>query len=948
MQFNRLVALLPSQSLEDLSLRRGAAESDQLLAAWTALWHPALIQAAQSTPSWGRADSPPDDPSSQMIVLPPFCRSHLPAGWLDRITESGAAVIHDLSDRGEITARALTWVESPPQIAPELVDDFQALGLCYLLVELLTRQLRYMSNLDEGTLQTRALAAAKAAAEGDSETARSQLQSAFDVLNESREYFYPVEAYLADLTLVAPGAAGEPLRKELAGPGLVNLLMSAETLQALAREEPETIEALREAIGAGRAAVIGGELHEGPLPLLAPEAIDGQLRRGVDVYQQILGVRPTVFGRRRFGLTPMLPQLLKRQGFQGCLHFTLDDGRFPTGNQSRVRWQGLDGSSVEALARVPQDASSAETFLRLPERLGDVLDVDHSATMIFAHWPGQASPWYRDLQRLASFGPVLGSFVSIPRQLEQTTAMGQAADYPADQYRSPYLRQAIAARQRDPLSRWSRYWHRRASLEAAQTFRCLTSLVRSAPWDPAEFDSIRNRIESAVESDADDAGDLDSHLNDVAESSARDLAASLGQDPQAATGRLMLNPWSQGRKGLIDDSAGTAAPSDPAEASAGPAPGRTIEVPGLGFAWEPLEPVAEAPAAKRSWWSRSAKAPPPMAEGNVLRNESFEVTLDPATGAIRSVVDFAGRGNRLAQQVALRMSESDALPEDWDGSQSTRSWYSIMAADAIEVLSPGPDFGEIRVRGRLCDPSGRRVAGFVQTTRLAQGSRLLDLHIELDPEMQPDLDPWKSYYCARFAWDNESADLRRGVHGVARPTSATYLEAPQYVEIRSGQSSTAILTDGLPYHRRQGFRMLDCLLIVQGETARSFRLGVGFDLPHLPSAALDFLAPEYVLNDMPRPPSLSGWLFHLDARNVIATSWEPRVESGQVVGFRANLLETEGRRATMSLRSFRPVRSARKLTPGPDAPPELLIEDDRVRVPIGPYEYTCLECLWKE
>lgn len=946
MQFNRLVVLLPSQSLEDLSLRRSAAEAQQLLAAWTALWHPALIQAAQSVPSWCRAEAPPDDPAGQIIVVPPCCRGLLPQDWLQRMTDAGAAVIHDLSDREEITSLALGWLDGPSAIEPELVADFQALGLCYLLVELLTRQLRYMSNLDEGTLQTRSLDAAKAAAEGDRETARSQLHSAFDVLNESREYFYPVEAYLADLTLVAPGTAGEALRKELAGPGLVNLLLSAETLQTLAREEPETVSAMAEAVAAGRAAVIGGELCERPLPLLPPEVIADQLRQGVEVYQEILGTRPKVFGRRRFGLTPLLPQLLKSQGFQGCLHFTLDDGRFPTGNQSRIRWQGLDGSTLEALARVPTDGSSAETFLRLPERLGDVLDLDHSATMIFAHWPGQASPWYRDLQRLASFGPVLGTFVSIAQQFEHSGSTGQAVEYAADQYRSPYLRQAVAARQRDPLSRWRRFGHRWATLQALQTFRTLASVVTGSPWTRADVEALRRQIESALECDTDDTSELDQRLDEAAQAVARDLAAALGSESAEGSGRLALNPACWSRKWLVARQTAEGAEGVPTGEAVPEARVPTLDVPGLGFAWHSPEPPAAQPGARRSWWSRSKKSAPPMAEGNVLRNEFFEITFDPTTGAIRSMVDFAGRGNRLAQQIALRTSESDTLPEDWDGAPTTRTWYSIMAAEALEVVTPGPDYGEIRVRGRLCDPYGRRVAGFVQTTRLERGSRLLDLHIELDPEMQPDPEPWKSYYCARFAWDDESAELRRGLHGVARPASSTCLESTQFVEIRSGSASTAILTDGLPYHRRQGYRMLDTLLIVQGETARRFRLGVGFDLPHLPAAAQDFLTPQFVLPGASQPPSSTGWLFHLDARNVIASDWQPVVESGQVAGFRVALLETEGRRATMSLRCFRTPGRAWKLAATAEAQTELPIEEDRVRVPIGPYEYSRIECRW--
>ena len=70
-----------------------------------------------------------------------------------------------------------------------------------------------MSNLNEASLRTAALAAADKALAGDAAAAREHLQSAFDRLHEAREYLYPLEAQLLDLTLVAPSTLGEPCEK---------------------------------------------------------------------------------------------------------------------------------------------------------------------------------------------------------------------------------------------------------------------------------------------------------------------------------------------------------------------------------------------------------------------------------------------------------------------------------------------------------------------------------------------------------------------------------------------------------------------------------------------------------------------------------------------------------------------------------------------------------------
>ncbi len=50
---------------------------------------------------------------------------------------------------------------------------------------------------------------------------------------------------------------------------------------------------------------------------------------------------------------------------------------------------------------------------------------------------------------------------------------GQRSHYQADQYRSPYLRQDAAAGRRDPISRWVRYFSRRATLEACEALQTL-------------------------------------------------------------------------------------------------------------------------------------------------------------------------------------------------------------------------------------------------------------------------------------------------------------------------------------------------------------------------------------------------------------------------------------------------------------------------------------------
>ena len=191
---------------------------------------------------------------------------------------------------------------------------------------------------------------------GDVATTRQHLQSAFDRLHDARDYSNAVDLHLLDLTLVASTTLGDSLRRELGGTSPRNVLLAGAIVEEMARREPGTVEILKRSLAAGTVALIGGEYAEAPLPLMATEAIGLDLCRGSAAYTEHLGQRPVVFGRRRFGLTPALPQILERLGFNAAYHCTLDDGRFPAGKQSRIQWEGPDGTTIKAIGCLPVDA----------------------------------------------------------------------------------------------------------------------------------------------------------------------------------------------------------------------------------------------------------------------------------------------------------------------------------------------------------------------------------------------------------------------------------------------------------------------------------------------------------------------------------------------------------------------------------------------------------------
>jgi alpha-mannosidase len=971
MDFNRLVFLLPCRGLDDLSLQRGPDEAEQLLSAWCALWHPALMHHAQSLPQWVSAEEPSPEPSNHIVVVPPCCELLLPPDWANLAEKAGARLIRNHKTREMILAAALKHLEGSPQaIDPELAADFQALGFCHCQVEILTRKFRYSSNLDLTSFQFAVLAAAADAVQGNIAAAKGNIQSAFDRLHEAREYYYPTEPHLLDLTLVAPTTLGVSLRDELAGNTTGNLLISGMLVQEMAVRQPATLARLQERLEQNTCALIGGEWTEVELPLLTPEAIRLCLAQGLESYQRHLGARPVVFGRRLFGLTPVLPQILRVLDFAGAVHCTLDDGRFPSGNQSRIQWEGIDGSKIEALSRIPIDISHAGAFLGLPEILRSALDQDNSATVVMAHWPGQSSPWYRDLQRVARYSAALGTFVTIADYFERTSNASYSHLYGPNEYRSPYLQQVVAAAEPDPISRWVRYCHRRAKLEAAQSLQTMAAAcgssaaacgAKSAAGDLAEKDDgfsktsstssamsdLLGAVEGSRQMTLEDAARLDRSVDEELRRCLIRFRESLSNGSQTGPAAcLAVNPCSFSRgislrkADLREMPSENSSPSAVGESTVGET--IVVDLPAMGFAWTRLDATSDSQSQsaqrKGGFLQRFfQKKGPPLAEGNILSNEFLSATVDPQSGALRSIFSFNARQPRIGQQIALRLTDGRSTDQDHD------SHYTSMIADEVAVTSPGPKLGEIVSRGRLMDRQSQQVARFRQAARIWQGSRVIELEIELDIDRLPLPNPWNSYYGVRFAWaDTESVVFRAASLGMHK-AEGDRIETTHLIDIRAEKFRTSLLTGGLPYHIRRGPRKLDTLLVVYGETTRKFRLGIGIDLPSPISAAMGFLAPRTALAGHMPPSAASGWLFHLDARNVVATYWEPLWESGRMSGYRVRLLETEGRRVQLGLRSFRGVKSAMKQSAGGNPPSHLPVSGDRVTIEMNPYEWVDAE-----
>lgn len=905
MPFRELVVLIPCHGLDDFPLYLEGPLADGLLSAWTALWHPALLHGSGHLPAWQRADDPPTDGQGRLLIVPEACRPLLAEGWLDRIQASGGVTLWAKQTRRQYAAAALAVLPEEARggtVVATLADDFHALGFAYLMIELLARQMRYLTTIDLVQLENQTLAAAAAAMRDDEPAARDHLGRAFDVLAEARDRFYPTTAWLIDLTLVAPTTIGPALLRDLDRPGAKNLLLSASTLQAIDRSAPETLAALRAALAADQITVIGGAEDEDELPLLLAEEVARRLAHRLQVYEALLGKRPAVFGRRRAGLSAVLPGLIYKFGFQGALHVTLDGGRFPRTQQARGRWEGTDATAVEALFRVPLDAARPETFLAYPQHMGGAMDHDYFATLCLAHWPGQGNPWLDDLRRVAGYGPLLGKFTLLEDYLEAIDSYGHLARHEADEYRSNYLDQDVAAGLPDSISRHVRRDRLARLALGLETTACLVDAVRGAV--SPESAAARTRaaawwIANQCASDQLEAANLECEA--TLASLAAEMAAALGGTaPGDAT--LQLNPTARPTLGQA--------------------------VPALGFGV-----FVGAPARETGTIARELR----------LVNDRLEVNIHPETGGIGAVRRAGRRGNRLSQQAALRRPDWQRMATE---ATEARGPYSRMVAEKIDLVHAGPDFGEFVSLGVLLDPEERPVAGFRQSTRLARGADSVEVSLTLDPQLMPADRGWDEYYCARFAWADAACDLRRSVGGSSHASNLDRLEAPHFIELLGDDGTTTLLPGGLPYHRRDGLRRLDTLLIVPGESEREFRFAVGLDLPNPLAAALAREVPAAAASCglAARAPA---WLFHFDQPGLCATGWTPLVEEGRVVGVRVHLQDTLGQMDTGRLRCFRKVAQARMADAlGANLMNLRIEEGEAIVVEYAAHEWFIVEAWW--
>jgi alpha-mannosidase len=966
-KLSRLVALFPCRTLEEFPTHHKSDDAQGLLASWTVLWHPQLIGAAGQIPDWHRADLTAPDEQEQaeffteseqqyisqqyysddqysdndepvgcsgsgkaelessdfdqeqfdrmwtdaLIAIPTVCKSRVRNGFAAAVIERGATVVSGLNSRTEILDQLK--IDAPEKMEGgahcQLVEDFFSLGYCLLQVQLMTNQLRYSSNLCMDTMNERAVEAATAFVDGDLESTRAWLGSCFDLLAEEKNNYYPVAPDLIDIVLLAPSTLGKSLQKQLAEEHSQNFLMTGAISTALQEKSPSLLTQIKDGIESGKHSLVGGTEQELPNSLLSIESLLNQFSLARDSYSASIGNESRVFMRQRFGLGPAMPNLLDGLNFAGAVHVTLDDGKFPNGSMGNIKWGGHDGASIMALTEVPLDASRDDQFLDLALKIGRQMDSAHVATLVFAHWPNQTCDSFRDVANSVRYGNILGEFKNLDSFFDAVHDPGYCDKLEADDYESPFLKQSLAASSSRPISTFTNYWRLMSEVNALRSLLLLVSAKSSITQNESsefQFNECRNQLnalQARIELQTAEWAsppEWESIVKKLGQLKHALLAGYGGasetesDSSEADSGSMLINLHSSPKRvhwqsaTMKSGSVKKFPPVHVAQCRDGRGHW-VVDLPAMGSL--DLDSIQVQ--------QDSLRAEPFVDDGHTLRNEFFEVVIDSETGGIRAVNFHGKRGNLVGQQLAIRIpGERDPLRPDF-----LQSRYTSMVCEKLETNRLSKVAAEIKTTGKLVDDE-HELAKFEQTVTVVRGSRIVELELNID--LTGSLNGTTgNYLCVRTAWQNESAQVFAGMQGFLQPIYRPWLDAPQLIDIVDDAYKLSLFTNGLPYHRRTSRRMMDSILIVGNETQRSFKLGMGINVPNSMSACVGRMTPLMNLRVAANPLN-PLWYFHVANRNVVATWWDAILNDDcRCVGLRVRLMETEGRAGRLKLHCFR-------------------------------------------
>lgn len=982
--------LLPGYELDGFPRHANSAQAEQWLAAWVAMWHPTLIEACGAAPHWHPCESAPSDLAGTLVIqtsLATDVDSRFAKGHADQqcvlLETSESESSGDWQGLQQTMLQRVGLEETSEPLLSELRRPFAALGYAYLQIQLMTRQLRYTSNLDQVMFSDQLTSAAEHTLRGQREPALEMLQSCFDSLGQERDHYYSLDVQLLDVTLLAESTLGKSLARQfesLSQEVPANFLASAGLLTQLKERQPDGFQLLSEALQLQQACLIGGLEDERPHPLMNREALTRDFQRGRKAYRQLDLDPPKSFGRLSFGMTTDSPSELKRHGFEGAFLVAWSNGAYPEGSQAKLAWEASDGIYLSALSGSVLDASDASSFLTLGWQIGEALDHQHVPTQVFAHWPGQGCEFFRLLQIVSEYTPALGRWTTAERYFAETDQPYHQERLNANSFEMNWLAESdhpnaligavrafhFAQQRCRSLQNLSNLaWqleHARSKSSAAQATTQEDSdtqaeLEATAPQyrvlETEHWDLQLEELQQVCDRILDDLDSTESHFERATELSdtltqrllaqfAKVLAPSTSSSSKAgakaddggpntpdANARVMLNPRCAPSRIRVQSDSKMLFPEAPwnfATGLVGHHRYTCVDVPSTGFLVAPSERETVSPKGRQRTLAAAA---------GLLTNEFLETQIDVGRGNLRSLHIPARRGNRLSLMVARR---------EFDQKQAV---YSEMVAKDVRMLTSSNMCGLVRATGEL-RMDGKPVADFEIDYEIWRGSRILEVVIRLSKlQMPASRNPWRSAYVVRLAWPSEAAVLNAYNAGRRSNWSSGKAIAPELIEIDETDYRTHYLPGGLAFHRRTERRFLETILPSDSEHIEH-KLGIAVDLPQPLQSAGDFIDQRYSKAvHVADVNATTGWFVHCNQRNVMVDLEFPLVDSqDKLIGVRLFLTECSGKSTSARIRLMHSVAFAQRVNDLSEPLGKLACRDDGFSIALRSHEQCCVDVLW--
>jgi hypothetical protein len=882
------------------------SEAAAWLAAHFALWHPAVLARLDGPPVAASAydhDTPVD---GAVYAVPQGPHLYQASDWADRVKTVGAVWFEATADLAETRHAILTALRERHPDAGRLDADaetvrlFAAVGYGHLLVEGLFDAADHEHLLDRDGFWANVTAALAEPAD-----ARTHLTDAAAKLRDAREALSSQAIALLDWALP------DGTKPDAAWPGTLTrglpltVIASVDVLRKLA---PDRLAELRAKCPAGLPATVDfacGSAVERDDSYLPAESQFWNLAAARAGVHELFGVTPTIVGRQRSAYHPLCPAWWKHAGYTAGMMVPLDEALAPNRNAAVLNWPAPDGTAIDALGREPLPAGDPLTFFNLVYTLHNAITKDSRPTVVFSHTGEPPAIGYDELLTLADLSTAVGEFTGTARYL----ADNHYGDYLGtvtgdDFFNDPLDRRVGTEKRSDPVSGFARHLRLRRQLDTAAALLALYRVLTPPSVDDESQFAALDALEAEIETRGPDIAESPDPLAERAATAERAAAERLAtrlqlNTPGGPAGYLVLNPCAFTRRAALEiaDFGGPIEVKDALKAAQfdGVAAKLVVEVPALGFAWVP-KPDGTATAPKPRFKS---------VDGNIVRNEFFEAELDPTTGGLRSFRDMRTRINRLGMQPVFN-----------PGSRSR--------CTKLSLGSNGTALGEITAEGEITDEHDAVLAKFTHRLRAWAGRPALELVLEIDPVHAPTGYAWHAYYGARFGWRDGRAAIFRGVQGMNQQSTYARPVSPDYFEVRMGGERTFVFTGGLPFLQKHESRMLDVVLIPEGETTRRFEFLLACDRDYPMQTAQGWTTPTPVVPTAKGPPGgvASSWLAALDLPSVLLTSLRP----GPGRSVCARLQETAGFGGTCDLRFAVPPVSATTIDgPGEPITPVTLI-----------------------